>query len=313
MSDFVDPSKRPLVVGAIVLATFMVAIEATIVATAMPRIVGELGGFTYYSWVFSAFLLAQSTTTMIYGKLSDIFGRKPILIVGILIFLLGSALAGFAWSMTSLIVFRLVQGIGAGAIQPVTTTVVGDLYKLEERAKVQGVLASVWAISAVVGPLAGGLIVDHLSWAWIFWINLPLGVLTIAGFVLFLKEKIEPRVVHIDYLGTVLFSVSIVSLLFILTETDASAAVLGGFGLLFLVSGVLFLLQEGRAPEPLISIALWSRRLIATSNAATLLAGMALIGLTTVLPIYVQGVLGRSSLEAGFTLTMLIVGWPWRW
>lgn len=140
MSDFVDPSKRPLVVGAIVLATFMVAIEATIVATAMPRIVGELGGFTYYSWVFSAFLLAQSTTTMIYGKLSDIFGRKPILIVGILIFLLGSALAGFAWSMTSLIVFRLVQGIGAGAIQPVTTTVVGDLYKLEERAKVRACL-----------------------------------------------------------------------------------------------------------------------------------------------------------------------------
>ena len=310
MTDFVDRSKRPLVIGAIVLATFMVAIEATIVATAMPRIVGQLGGFTYYSWVFSAFLLAQSTTTMIYGKLSDIFGRKPVLIIGILIFLVGSALAGFAWSMTSLIVFRLVQGIGAGAIQPVTTTIVGDLYKLEERAKVQGVLASVWAISAVVGPLAGGIIVDHLTWAWIFWINLPLGALTIAGFVLFLKEKIEPRVVHIDYLGTILFSISIVSLLIILTETDAGAAVLGGFGLLFAVSGVLFLLQEKRAPEPLISIALWSRRLIATSNAATLLAGMALIGLTTVLPIFVQGVLGRSSLEAGFTLTMLIVGWP---
>ncbi len=310
MTDFVDRSKRPLVIGAIVLATFMVAIEATIVATAMPRIVGQLGGFTYYSWVFSAFLLAQSTTTMIYGKLSDIFGRKPILIVGILIFLVGSALAGFAWSMTSLIVFRLVQGIGAGAIQPVTTTIVGDLYKLEERAKVQGVLASVWAISAVVGPLAGGIIVDYLSWAWIFWINLPLGVLTIAGFVLFLKEKIEPRVVSIDYLGTILFSISIVSLLIILTETDASASVLGGFGLLFVVSGILFLFQESRAPEPLISIALWSRRLIATSNAATLLAGMALIGLTTVLPIYVQGVLGRSSLQAGFTLTMLIVGWP---
>jgi multidrug resistance protein len=310
MTDFVDRSKRPLVIGAIVLATFMVAIEATIVATAMPRIVGQLGGFTYYSWVFSAFLLAQSTTTMIYGKLSDIFGRKPVLIVGIVIFLVGSALAGFASSMTLLVVYRLIQGIGAGAIQPVTTTVVGDLYKLEERAKVQGVLASVWAISAVIGPLAGGIIVDHFSWAWIFWINLPLGALTIAGFVLFLKEKIEPRPVRIDCLGTLLFTISIVSLLVVLTETEAGPVFLGGFGLLFIVSGALFLFQETRAPEPLISIALWSRRLIATSNAATLLAGMALIGLTTVLPIYVQGVLGRSSLEAGFTLTMLIVGWP---
>lgn len=310
MTGSADRSRRPLVIASIMLATFMVAIEATIVATAMPRIVGQLGGFTYYSWVFSAFLLAQSTTTVIYGKLSDIFGRKPILIGGILIFLVGSALAGFAWSMASLIAFRLLQGLGAGAIQPVTMTVVGDLYRLEERAKVQGALASVWAISAVIGPLAGGIIVDNISWAWIFWINLPIGLLTIIGFVLFLHESITPREAKIDYLGTILFSISIVSLLVILTETDSGAAILGGLGLLFVASGVLFLMQERRAPEPIISIALWSQRLIATSNAATLLAGMALIGLTTILPIYVQGVLGRSPLVAGFTLTMLIVGWP---
>ncbi|MBA8903457.1 MULTISPECIES: MDR family MFS transporter [unclassified Phyllobacterium] len=310
MSQSVERSKRPLIIASIVLATFMVAIEATIVATAMPRIVGQLGGFTYYSWVFSAFLLAQSTTTVIYGKLSDIFGRKPILIGGIVIFLIGSALAGFAWSMTSLIAFRLLQGLGAGAIQPVTMTIVGDLYRLEERAKVQGVLASVWAISAVTGPLAGGLIVDHVSWAWIFWINLPIGLFTIIGFTLFLHEKIEPRKARIDYLGTILFTISIVSLLIILTETDADLWILASLGALFIASGVLFFMQERRAPEPIISIALWSRRLIATSNVATLLAGMALIGLTTILPIYVQGVLGRSPLVAGFTLTMLIVGWP---
>ncbi len=310
MSSTVDRSRRPLVIVSIMLATFMVAVEATIVATAMPRIVGQLGGFTYYSWVFSAFLLAQSTTTVIYGKLSDIFGRKPMLIGGIIIFLIGSTLAGFAWSMASLILFRLLQGLGAGAIQPVTMTVVGDLYKLEERAKVQGALASVWAISAVIGPLAGGIIVDNLSWAWIFWINLPVGVLAIAGFVLFLHESITPREAKIDHLGTFLFSISIVSLLIILTETDAGFVVLCPLAIVFAVTGILFLQQERRASEPIISIALWSRRLIATSNAATLLAGMALIGLTTVLPIYVQGVLGRSPLEAGFTLTMLIVGWP---
>lgn len=310
MTVSVKTTKRPLVIASIVLATFMVAIEATIVATAMPHIVGQLGGFTYYSWVFSAFLLAQSTTTVIYGKLSDTFGRKPILIGGIVIFLIASTLAGFAWSMASLIGFRLLQGIGAGAIQPVAMTVVGDLYKLEERAKVQGVLASVWAVSAVTGPLAGGLIVDYVSWGWIFWINLPLGVLTIIGFIFFLHESIEPRQVKIDYLGTLLFSISIISLLIMLTETDASFAVLAGLAALFIIAGALFIVQERRAQEPIISLELWGRRLVATSNIATLLAGMALIGLTTVLPIYVQGVLGRSPLVAGFTLTMLIVGWP---
>src|SRR5215469_17951679 len=138
MSDTAQRSNRVLVVATIMFATFMVAIEATIVATAMPRIVGQLGGFTYYSWVFSAFLLAQSTTTVIYGKLADLFGRKPTLIVGIVLLLLGSLLCGFAWSMTSLVIFRLLQGLGAGAIYPITSTVIGDLYKLEERGRVQG-------------------------------------------------------------------------------------------------------------------------------------------------------------------------------
>lgn len=303
-------SNRTLVVATIMLATFMVAIEATIVATAMPRIVGQLGGFTYYSWVFSAFLLAQSTTTVIYGKLSDIFGRKPVLIGGILIFLVGSLFCGLAWSMASLIVFRLVQGLGAGAIQPVTMTIIGDLFKLEERGKVQGVMATVWATSAVVGPLAGGIIVDTISWAWIFWINLPIGIFSIIAFLFFLKEDVAHKDAKIDYLGAILFSISIIALLTMLTETNAPAWILIALAIVFVVTGILFVLQERRTPEPIISIALWSRRLIATSNACMLLAGMALIGLSTILPMYVQGVLGRSPIVAGFTLTMLVVGWP---
>ncbi len=292
------------------LATFMVAIEATIVATAMPHIVGQLGGFDYYSWVFSAFLLAQTTTTVIYGKLSDIFGRKPVLIGGIIVFLIASLLCGCAWSMFSLIMFRLLQGIGAGAIQPVCLTIIGDLYKLEERGKVQGYIASVWATSAVIGPLTGGVIVDHLSWAWIFWINIPVGLLAIAGFLSFLHETIEHKKVRIDYLGAALFSVSVVSLLIILTEIQAPLSTLAIFAALCLVAGGLFIWQEKRAPEPIVSIKLWSQRLIATSNTSTLMAGMALIGLTTILPLYVQGVLGRSPTVAGFTLTMLVLGWP---
>ncbi len=310
MVNTVTPAARPYVIASIMLATFMAAIESTIVATAMPSIVGQLGGFKYYSWVFSAFLLAQSTTTVIYGKLSDLFGRKPTLIVGIVLLLLGSLLCGFAWSMTSLVVFRLLQGLGAGAIYPITATIIGDLYKLEERGRAQGLMASVWGISAVIGPLAGGLIVDHFSWAWIFWINLPIGVLTIIGLTLFLHESVEIHKARIDYAGSLLFCISIGALLLLLTEASAALWMLVALGAVFVVTGVAFLVHEKRTPEPIVSIELWARRLVATTNAATLLAGMALIGLTTVLPIYVQGVLGRTPVVAGFALTALVIGWP---
>jgi EmrB/QacA subfamily drug resistance transporter len=310
MSVVVGSSQRRLVLGTVMLATFMAAIETTVVATAMPLIVGQLGGFSYYSWVFSAFLLAQSATTPIYGKLSDMFGRKPVLVGGLLLFLGGSLMCGFAWSMPSLVIFRALQGLGAGAIYPVSMTVVGDLYSLEERSRALGMIAMVWAVSAVIGPLAGGVIVDRFSWAWIFWINLPLGVLTIVGFLLFLQENVEHRRAKIDYTGAILFSIAIISLLLILTYTDASAWILTTLVLLFVVTGALFVRQEKRAAEPIISLNLWTRRLIAASIAATLLLGMALIGLTTILPIYVQGVLGRSPIEAGVVLTTLVFGWP---
>lgn len=310
MSIAVAASRRPLVLGTIMVATFMVAIETTIVATAMPRIIGQLGGFNYYSWVFSAFLLAQTATTPIYGKLSDMFGRKPVLIGGILVFLAGSLLCGLAWSMISLIIFRALQGLGAGAIYPVSMTVIGDLYKLAERSRAQGMIAIVWAVSAVTGPLAGAAIIDSAAWAWIFWINLPIGVLTIAGCLLFLRENVEHRQARIDYVGAILLSIAIISLLLILTVTDAPGWVLAALALLFFVTGAQIVRREKRVAEPIISITLWTRRLIATCNVATLLAGVALIGLTTILPIYVQGVLGRSPSEAGVTLTTLVLGWP---
>lgn len=310
MVNTVTPAARPFVIASVLVATFMAAIEMTIVATAMPSIVSQIGGFTYYAWVFSAFLLAQSTSTVIYGKLSDLFGRKPTLIVGIVLLLLGSLLCGFAWSMPSLVAFRALQGLGAGAITPITATIVGDLYKLEERGRVQGMIAGVWAISGVLGPLAGGLIVDHLSWAWIFWINLPIGALAMLGLALFLHERVEVHRARIDYLGTFLFCVSIGSLLLLLSAGDVKLWIQLALGTAFVITGALFLIHERRAPEPIVSIELWLRRLIATSNIATLLAGMMLLGLTTVLPIYLQGVLGRSALVAGSTLSTLVIGWP---
>jgi EmrB/QacA subfamily drug resistance transporter len=305
------PVRRPLVVAAIMLASFMIAIEATIVATAMPQIVRYIGGLSLYSWVFSSFLLTQSATTVLFGKLADLYGRKRVLLVGIGIFLAGSIGCGFAWSMPSLILFRLVQGLGAGAIQPVSMTVVGDLYPAQERGKVQGWLASVWGVSSVVGPLAGGLIVQHVSWAWIFWINVPVGLAAAAGFVLFLREDVAHRERSVDAAGAGLFAVAVAAFMLVLTEAGKGSPTVPAIALaVCLASALLFVRQERRAADPMVSFSLWARRTMATTNAATLFSGTAMIGLTTFLPMYVQVVMGRSPLVAGFMLTAMVLGWP---
>ena len=303
--------RRPLVLASVMAAMFMIAVEATIVSTAMPQIAGQLGDLHLYSWVFSSFLLTQTATTVVFGKLADLYGRKPVLLAGIAVFLLGSALCGFAWSIPSLIAFRLVQGVGAGAIQPVALTVVGDLYSVQERAKIQGYLASVWGVSSVLGPLAGGLIIQHLSWSWIFWVNLPVGLAAAASFTAFLHEDVTAGQRGVDVAGAALFTVAVASLMVALTQfgvSDTPTALAAA--LAFVVSAALFAWQERRAREPMVDFALWARRPVATANAATLLSGMAVIGLTTFLPMYVQGVLGRSALVAGFALTMMVLGWP---
>ena len=302
---------RPLVLAAVMAANFMIAIEATIVSTAMPQIVGQLGGLPLYSWVFAAFLLTQTATTMVFGKLADLAGRKMVMLVGIAIFLFGSILCGFAWSMPSLIVFRLVQGIGAGAVQPTAMTIVGDLYSVHERGKIQGWLASVWALSAVLGPLAGGIIIQYFSWAWIFWMNLPIGALAAAGFWAYLHEKSVRGSGRIDHLSAGIFTVAIAAIMADLTALSTSGRLeIGVTTLIALVAVVLFVLQERRSPEPMISLELWGRRPIAAANGASLLAGMVMIGLTTFLPMFVQGVMQKSPLIGGFALSAMVLGWP---
>jgi MFS family permease len=216
--------------------------------------------------------------------------------------------------MPALIAFRLLQGLGAGSIQPVATTIVGDLYTPQERPRVQGWLSSVWGFAAIVGPLAGGLIVEALSWHWIFWINVPVGLLTIVGLTLFLREEVAHRPHAIDYTGVGLFCAAVAALLV--------AVMQGGVGwpwrslqtlllvALFAVAFALYMLRERRAAEPMIDLALWRTPLIASVNASALFAGAAIIGVTSFVPIYVQGVLGRSAIVAGFALTAMSVGWP---
>ena len=235
----------------------MIAIEATIVSTAMPQIVGRLGSLPLYSWVFSAFLLTQTATTVVFGKLADPAGRKTVMLIGIAIFLLGSILCGFAWSMPSLIAFRLVQGVGAGAVQPTAMTIVGDLYSALARAKIQGWLASVWALSAVLGPLAGGVIIQHFSWAWIFWLNLPIGALAAAGFWARLHEKRASRGGRINHLSAALFTVAIAAIMTDLTALSTSGGLeIGLVTGAAVVAIALFVIQERRSPERMISLEL---------------------------------------------------------
>ena len=305
-------TNRVFVFACLMAAMFMVAIEATVVATAMPQIVAKLGGFSYYSWVFSGFLLAQSATTVMFGKLADLFGRKPVMIAGLAVFLLGSILAGFSWSMTSLIGFRLLQGLGAGAIQPTSMTIVSDLFTFEERRKTQAYMASVWAVSAIIGPLAGALIVQHISWSWVFWVNIPLGIAAIVGLCVSLHERVEHVGRSIDYLGAGLFTLGVTALLLAISPPEHAGLFSQSlfYGAIFIVAAPAFFWVEARSPSPMVALGLWAEPVVASANAATLAAGLALIGLTACLPIYIQAVLGRSPVVSGVTLTAMAFGWP---
>jgi MFS family permease len=304
-------THRPLVLAAVMAANFMIAIEATIVSTAMPQIAADLGGLGLYSWVFAAFLLTQTATTVLFGKLSDLRGRKSVMLAGIVIFLVGSVLCGFARSMPALILFRLVQGVGAGAVQPVAMTIVGDLYSVHERGKVQGWLASVWAISAILGPLVGSLIIQFWSWAWIFWMNLPIGVLAAAGFWAYLHEKRSQISGRIDHVSAVVFTIAIAAVMADLTAFSTAGKFEVSLITLIAVAAVAaFIVQERRSPEPMISLKLWGRRPIAAVNGASLFSGMVMIGLSTFLPVFVQGVMQKPPLVAGFALSAMVLGWP---
>lgn len=307
-------SERGPILLSVMLSTALVAIDATILATAVNAIVGDLGGFTQFPWLFSVYLLSQAVAVPIYGKIADLVGRKKVMLFGVAMFVLGSILCGSAWNMTVLIVFRAIQGLGAGAVQPIGMTIIGDIYTVAERAKVQGYLAGVWAAASVVGPTLGGVFADHLGWRWIFWINVPLGLAAAVVLVRRFSETVTRRSHRIDYAGAGLLAVGSALLVLGLLEGGTrwswvswqSGVVLGGAAVA-LVSAVWV---ERRAAEPMLPGWVLSDRTQRSANLVGLLVGIVLIALTTYIPLYGQSALGTSALVAGLALAALTMGWP---
>jgi EmrB/QacA subfamily drug resistance transporter len=307
-------SERGPVLGAVMLATGLVAVDSTIIATAVPSIVADVGGFSLFPWLFSVYLLAQAVSVPVYGKLADLFGRKPVILFGIGLFLLGSVLCGVAWSMGALIGSRAVQGLGAGAIAPVTVTIVGDLYSTEERAKAQGYIASVWGIASVVGPTLGGILSEYASWRWIFFVNIPLCLLAAAMLIRNFDERVQRSRPRIDYRGAALLTAGLTLVIMGVLEggqawawdAPTSIAILaGGAGML-----VVFGFVERVVPQPVLPLWVFRRRLLVSSGLIAIGVGAILLGLTSYVPTYVQVVLGHGPLVAGFALATLSMGWP---
>ncbi|HET6868107.1 MAG TPA: MDR family MFS transporter [Solirubrobacteraceae bacterium] len=306
--------RSPLVAfGAIMLATLLAAMDQTIVATALPRIVGDLHGFSHLSWVITAYLITSTVTIPAYGKLSDLYGRRRMFVISISIFLAGSALCGLAGSMGELIAFRGLQGIGAGGLLPLSQAAIADLFSPRERGRYQGLVGAMWGTASIVGPLAGGSLTDSISWRWIFFVNLPLGILALVVVMRTLPRGRRVREHRIDWAGAACLGVGITLILLAASwgGTSApwgSARVIGpaaaGVGLV-----VAFVFIERRAPEPLLWLGLFSDRVVSLASVASALIGAVMFGVTVYVPVYVQGVQGGSAVSAGLALLPLSLCW----
>lgn len=301
--------QKWLVIAGIILSVFMASMEATVVATAMPTIASQLGGLEFYSWVFTAYLLTSTTLVPVFGKLSDIYGRRRVYMVAMVIFLLGSILCGTATTMNQLIIYRAIQGVGAGGVLPLAFIMIGEMFTLAERARFQGVFSGVWGVSSIVGPLLGGFIVDNASWHWVFLINVIPGV--VAAALVWWNWRDVPRTgerkVAIDYAGAILLTVSVVALMLGLQWGSMFARI--GLILSAVLLFALLLWVERRAADPILPITLFRERLFSVSVLQGLVSGVAMFGTLSFVPLFVQGVLGTSAQTAGLAMMPMMLMW----
>jgi EmrB/QacA subfamily drug resistance transporter len=309
-----DDARSRRALWGVVLSIFLAAMESTVVATAMPTVVQSLGGLEVYSWVFSGFLLTSTVTMPLWGRLSDLYGRRPMFLTGLTVFLSGSALSGLAQSMTQLIAFRVWQGVGAGSLMTLGMTVVGELFGLERRARMQGYISGVWGVASLCGPMIGGLLTDHASWRWVFYINLPFGLVAMALITTGLRpgDGPRPRPV-IDYAGVILFTAGVAGLLVGVLEAGRVAAwshprVLGPLAV-GAVALAAFWPVERRAREPILPLRLFRERMVMAACTTGFLAGMAMFGAISFVPLFLQNVRGMSATAAGAVLIPFVLGW----
>ncbi len=309
----IDNRSRAIATVAVLVAMFLGAMDSNIVATAMPTIIGLLGGISLYSWVFSIYLLFATITVPIYGKMADLYGRKPTFMVGTGIFLLGSALCAGAQSMEQLILFRAIQGIGGGCVLPISITIIGDMYNLEERAKMVALFSAIWGLASVLGPAVGGFLTEYVSWRWTFLLNLPVGLLAMGMLWVTLREKVEKRDRTIDYAGIVTLGLGSGLLMFAMLEGNRSFLSNSPVPILMYVVAIgllcLFIHVETKAPEPIIPLSLFRNRTIAASSVLAALVGVVIFGTTTFVPPFIQGILGGTAVTAGIAGIVLSAGW----
>lgn len=303
-------THRHWILVAAMLAMFMAAIEVTIVATAMPTIIAELGGFSQFGWVFSIYLLTQAVSVPVYGRLADLWGRKRVFFIGTSLFLVGSVLCGFATNMAWLILFRAFQGLGAGAIMPLTSTIIADVYPPKERASIQGWLSSVWGIAAITGPLTGAWIVQHFNWALIFWVNVPIGIISMLMLARWFPESHNEKAQKLNLAGSAWLMLTVSALLTALLQAESLGYWAFALIALAFLAGMALLRHERRADEPLFPMAIWRNRTLVAGNAGNLVIGAAMMGISAFLPTWIQGVNGGTPLQAGSALAMMSIGWP---
>jgi EmrB/QacA subfamily drug resistance transporter len=305
--------QRLITVG-LMAALALAALDSTVVGTAMPTIIGQLGGLSEYAWVFSAYLLASTTTVPLYSSLADIHGRKPVFLFGIVLFVVGSALCGLSGSMWQLIAFRTLQGLGAGAVQPISFTIAGDIFEPRRRARMQGFFSGTWGVAAIVGPAIGGLITSTVGWPWVFEINIPVGILAALIIGLGFHEHFERRLRRVDWAGAGILSASIILLLFAVSEGGQLFGwVSPAFIAMLVVSAALmaaFVRHARRTEDPLVDLGLLRVPVIRAGLGIGTLAGIVMFGLTTFVPPMVQGVHGGTAVQAGAVVAAMSIGWP---
>lgn len=305
--------RRPWIVMSIMLGNFLGGLEATVVGTAMPTIVTDLGGLHFYSWVFSAYMLATAVSMPLFGKFSDLFGKKRMFVWAAGLFLLGSGLSGISGAMWHLVIFRTVQGIGAGGVGIVSMSVIGGLYKPEHRARAMGYVSSVWGISSVIGPILGSFIVTQWGWRWVFYLNLPFGLLAIAMLVSVYHEVERYERRQIDFGGVISLTVAILVLLIAFTQIGKGESILAWdvviMMIIFLLMMIYLIVTERNVREPLLPLRYFSHKILSLANICGFLGGFAIFGIIAYLPLYVQAVRGGTPMDAGLAVMAISVGW----